>query len=518
MSYTKKIIIFIIVTATTICSINPFSAKALLSKQDLARQSIIAITKELEAAIENNMEKIAKEIKYSCSKNGWDYYLTMQSFYNQENPYINSDYIKLIAAYSIAKEYTDTLKISDFSSLPFVKSDVTTQYIEDYETIRYGKELSTEKVKIPYGEVHLSGINYEDIFTIYGIDFTDDNIKKLFTQKTKEYESLINNKGIQDSLFINLSQEMLNNEDRKFIRNILEGNIAEDRKNVIATAVSLIGKVPYQWGGKPRFAGYDNTWWTIGSDGKQKGLDCSGFIQWCFMTSGYDSSIYNKLLSTSSILANTETITIEELEPGDMGLLHNGNNDKINHVGIYLGDGKWIHCSSGNKTVTIEKTKMFSVYKKFPDDIEKEEIVETNNETTEELSSPIYNYVCNYSDEDILLVAKLIANEAEGEGLNGWIAVAEVVKNRIESDIFPNTVKEVIYQRNQFADNDRIATREPSEKMITVAKEVMSGNMSIFNRSDILFFRNAHGSKNNWGRYMYFDTINNHQFYSYIPK
>lgn len=44
----------------------------------------------------------------------------------------------------------------------------------------------------------------------------------------------------------------------------------------------------------------------------------------------------------------------------------------------------------------------------------------------------------------------MVYAEARGEGLEGQIAVAAVILNRVRSDKFPNTVWDVIHQQGQF--------------------------------------------------------------------
>lgn len=56
-----------------------------------------------------------------------------------------------------------------------------------------------------------------------------------------------------------------------------------------------------------------------------------------------------------------------------------------------------------------------------------------------------------YSDSDLRLMASIINCEAGGEGTQGKIAVGIVVMNRVASKNFPNTIKKVIYQKNQFS-------------------------------------------------------------------
>lgn len=52
-----------------------------------------------------------------------------------------------------------------------------------------------------------------------------------------------------------------------------------------------------------------------------------------------------------------------------------------------------------------------------------------------------------YDADDLLCIARLIYKEAGGQSLNGMVAVANVVLNRVESSQFPNTVSEVVFDR-----------------------------------------------------------------------
>ena len=53
--------------------------------------------------------------------------------------------------------------------------------------------------------------------------------------------------------------------------------------------------------------------------------------------------------------------------------------------------------------------------------------------------------------EDIDLMAKLVSAESIGEPYEGKVAVASVVLNRTIDPSFPNTIKEVIFQKNAFS-------------------------------------------------------------------
>lgn len=515
-----------------------------IDSSEMIEKTIMATTRQLENAINSSYEKAKEETKDYILENKVDYYMTMESFNRQDNPYKDMNYLEIIAAYIVAKENTQTLKKSTFYDLPFIGieiEEVTTQeyipmkvqtYIQEgnyyvkgkqtfidkpteverYKKIDNGKYLSNGKEminpnlkEVTFGEVKLKAMSAEDILSYYGLE---KEYIEMVESKCSMYEKVLNPVGVSESVFLETSKEVLSEDARQQILKVLQSDITGDKKNLITTAVSLVGKVPYQWGGKAEAPGYDRKWWSIGGDGKQRGLDCSGYVQWSYMSAGFSQDVYEKLISTSSILKNTETISQEELEPGDMGLLNNG--DSLNHVGIYLGDGYYIHCSSEKKTVVVEQTQMFKIFKKMPVGVggsnnSKEGFIKYNNDLA-------------YTDSDVYLLGQLIYNEANGEGINGWIAVAEVVKNRLDSEYFPNTLEEVIYAKGQFSDSDKIKTRVPTESQLMVAEEVLKGNMLIFGNKDVLYFRNAGGSTQDWGKFPFYTSINNHQFYTQNKK
>lgn len=55
-----------------------------------------------------------------------------------------------------------------------------------------------------------------------------------------------------------------------------------------------------------------------------------------------------------------------------------------------------------------------------------------------------------YTKSELRYMATIIYCEAGNQSYAGKLAVGIVVKNRMESKRFPNTIKEVLYQRNQF--------------------------------------------------------------------
>lgn len=71
---------------------------------------------------------------------------------------------------------------------------------------------------------------------------------------------------------------------------------------------------------------------------------------------------------------------------------------------------------------------------------------ETAEETAEKAAAET-GRIYEVSEEDYDALLRLVEAEASGEDIKGKLLVANVVLNRVKSGAFPDTVKEVIYQR-----------------------------------------------------------------------
>ena len=71
-------------------------------------------------------------------------------------------------------------------------------------------------------------------------------------------------------------------------------------------------------------------------------FDCSGFVYYLFKTN--DISIPRSSLTQSQ---SGNKLTREELRRGDILFFDTAHRNHVNHSGVYLGDGKFIHSSSG---------------------------------------------------------------------------------------------------------------------------------------------------------------------------
>jgi len=75
-------------------------------------------------------------------------------------------------------------------------------------------------------------------------------------------------------------------------------------------------------------------------------FDCSGFTMYVFAQYGYE--LYH---SARSQFASGMEITKEELLPGDLVFFSNYETTWIGHVGIYMGNGEFIHASSSKGVI-----------------------------------------------------------------------------------------------------------------------------------------------------------------------
>ncbi len=152
--------------------------------------------------------------------------------------------------------------------------------------------------------------------------------------------------------------EPLTEEEIQSYMDSLPDDLSQVRRDIIYFALNSVGKVPYYWGGKASYPGYEgNNFGALVSSDEQgrilKGLDCSGWIAWVYW------SVTGERLageSTSSLILCGEGISRSELQPGDI-VVRTGTSA---HVVMFLGwsaDGQMnvIHESSASvNNVTIK--------------------------------------------------------------------------------------------------------------------------------------------------------------------
>ena len=101
-------------------------------------------------------------------------------------------------------------------------------------------------------------------------------------------------------------------------------------KTVLQRAISLLG-TPYRWGGSS----------------PESGFDCSGLVGYVFRTIGIDLPRVSRAMADEG----TKVASRDALAEGDRVFF--GKRGHIDHVGIYVGEGKFVHAPRTGRDVTV---------------------------------------------------------------------------------------------------------------------------------------------------------------------
>lgn len=126
-----------------------------------------------------------------------------------------------------------------------------------------------------------------------------------------------------------------------------------------------------------------------------------------------------------------------------------------------------------------------------------------------EPAQPVYfaEIANTITQEEIDLLAKIVYLEAGNQSLLGQRAVVSVILNRVMDDAFPNTIEDVIYQKNpiQFTSVSKLNSATPNETQYEAIRLTLEETAPII-PSDVLYF-----STGSTGREIY-EKIGAHYF------
>ena len=145
-----------------------------------------------------------------------------------------------------------------------------------------------------------------------------------------DLDRMLKDRGLVTQMTDQLTQQISNqfNGPLQSARNTFGGKASE----LVIQAMGLLG-VPYLSGGTS----------------EEKGFDCSGFVRHM-----YEKSVGLVLPRRAEEQAKvTEEIKRSELKPGDL-VFFNTLRRTFSHVGIYVGDGKFIHAPRPGKAVRVD--------------------------------------------------------------------------------------------------------------------------------------------------------------------
>ena len=313
--------------------------------------------------IQSGYDAALARVDQIIADGGYDYELSMQALVN--NALISTDYdtCYTLAAYSASMGQRGTTKVDLQSKLNAVADQmyaVTYEVKEAQVPVESGESEATgETETVEYVVCTIHPFDQSVILKAFGVD-----VDATYDQFNITYgEAILNmSNALKMTMYGTTSDGSVppisDAELNLFLASL---DCSGKRKELMRCALSLVGRVPYFWGGKSA-PGWNIEWNTpklvtaAGSSStgtiRPYGLDCSGFTEWVYQTALgvtlYDGS-WNQWDATHAI-------TEEELLPGDLGFMAVPGTVPVNHVLLYAGkdaDGKklWVHCASSTGVV-----------------------------------------------------------------------------------------------------------------------------------------------------------------------
>ena len=179
--------------------------------------------------------------------------------------------------------------------------------------------------------------------------------------------------------------------------------------------------------------------------------------------------------------------------------------------GLAAGSIRFAHSftpESDEKT-EIEKKESIIVGTAYDDDLMQEKIRNTQEEQIEEIAQtdqivqetpteqeiqtaqvlPENRWHITLSPDEMELLARIVWLESQGEPVEGQQAVVEVVFNRMRSEVYPDTLYEVLSQKNpvQFCSFKNRDRAKPTQKEYDSIQQVLDGKTRIL-RDDTMYF------------------------------
>ncbi|MEG0773841.1 NlpC/P60 family protein [Clostridium sp.] len=162
------------------------------------------------------------------------------------------------------------------------------------------------------------------------LTLNQENTRKIanFEATKVEQSKLIDEIKQQETLLVSEADESLLQLASTNQRASRGGEVPSSSNEVLQYAYKFLG-TPYVWGGTT-----------------PSGFDCSGFTQYVYKNFGVSLG-----RTTKHQIKNGVGISRSELQPGD--LVFYGEGGVPNHMGIYVGNGKYIHSPQTGDVVKI---------------------------------------------------------------------------------------------------------------------------------------------------------------------
>ena len=246
---------------------------------------------------------------------------------NENNANNNSDDNKDNNSNSDANNNTgDKTNDSDF--------EARTMYTEDYVNIRKEPSTTAEIIMTVEENTALEVIGEEGDW--YRVNTSEGEAYVIKSALSNE-RIQTTNRGSVDRENYSSTKETSNSTTTSNTSNVStsSNNSSGIGSEIVKKKKKFLG-VPYVYGGA-----------------SSSGFDCSGFTMYVFdyfgISMGHGAQMQSRLGKAVEANKNSKTSLLENLEVGDLVFfLDYETMDEIGHCGIYIGDGDFIHASSGS--------------------------------------------------------------------------------------------------------------------------------------------------------------------------
>lgn len=218
-------------------------------------------------------------------------------------------------------------KTNDDSKDSETSFEAKTMYTEDYVNIRKEPSTTADIIMTVEENTALKVIGEEGDW--YKVDTSEGEAYVIKSALSSE-RTQTTSRGSLDRK-ANSDKTTENSSDS----NKVASNTSKLGSEIVSYAKKFLG-VPYVYGGA-----------------SSSGFDCSGFTMYVFdhfeISMGHGAQMQSKLGKAVEANKNSKTSLLENLEVGDLVFfLDYETMDEIGHCGIYIGDGNFIHASSGS--------------------------------------------------------------------------------------------------------------------------------------------------------------------------
>lgn len=92
------------------------------------------------------------------------------------------------------------------------------------------------------------------------------------------------------------------------------------------------------------------TGYRFGGKNPEAGLDCSGMVSFIYR----EATDYPLRGNAASMAKEGRTVSMGEVRPGDL-VFFNTRGFPRSHVGIFIGEGRFVHAPSSNGKIRVDK-------------------------------------------------------------------------------------------------------------------------------------------------------------------